>query len=184
MACKPCNTGKGDLLPSEWRGENLSPLVKAIEARICASIEVRARAKRGPKPSMLHIAGYTLLRNKMAVCLDYDQQQCHRPAEWEVRSPIDGVWGAYCARCVRYWSADLRRELDERRGVVHVLVQLRDGTLDVKREIAICALARTGGVSVEEYLDFALQMITGETVVRDGLKASLPALRLEMWEPA
>lgn len=49
VACTDCNISKGDLLPSEWR-KRLPPLVKGIEKRVCRSIAVSQRRRRGCAP--------------------------------------------------------------------------------------------------------------------------------------
>jgi len=55
-SCAKCNGEKGNRLPSEWLGaENVPPLVAAIEARVCATIEVRVRGKRGLSSVMMSV---------------------------------------------------------------------------------------------------------------------------------
>lgn len=194
-ACKPCNRAKRDLLPSEWL-DIVPERVAAIERRISDAIGSKIRGRRDWKPGRARpvddkkaarIPGYDLLRTKMAVCLEYDKRQCRRSADWEMWSVIDGSWGALCNKCVKHYGSHYsdknRRYLDEQRGTVHVLVQLRDGTLGRDDETTLIALARTGGVSFDEYLDIALRVLTGDPIVRGALKAAFPALRLEMWEP-
>lgn len=186
IACRSCNLEKRDKTPSEWRPVGLSAWLYEKEKTLAAKYRMPARERREPTAAgtiIRRVPGYALLENKMALCLEFDEKPCRRPAEWEVRSPVDGTWGANCSQCVRYWAADLRRELDEPRGVLHVLVQLRDGTLDVGRETSLQSLARAGGVPTNDYIDLAVKMIVGDGVVRNGLKAIFPGLRLDMWEP-
>jgi hypothetical protein len=192
-ACKGCNRAKRDLLPSEWL-DIVPERVAAIERRVSDAIGSKIRSRRDWKPNRAKVdampkssartPGYELLRTKVAVCLEYDKRMCRAPAEWEIWSDIDGSWGALCARCVEFYSYMSRRLLDERRGLLHVLVQLRDGTLKSDGETALLALSRAGGVSIKEYLDFACTMVTADAVVRASLRAAFPLLRLEVWELA
>lgn len=53
MACPPCNLGKSDKLPSEWKPEGLPEWVYALERRLVHKYRMPARPRRGLKPSGL-----------------------------------------------------------------------------------------------------------------------------------
>lgn len=56
-------------------------------------------------------------------------ETCGRLATFEVRSPLDGSYGAYCDLCVRAWSRSLVRRLTSARTWQHLQAQLQAKTL-------------------------------------------------------
>jgi|SRR5579872_376392 len=171
VACATCNMNKRDKTPSEWHPTGLPSWVYEKEIKLAIKYRMPARGVK-------KIIGYGLLVTRTPICLEFHHGICGRPAECEVR--VGGSWGAKCFQCAKMYK--FRNGLTAQRRAVHVLVQLRDGTLSREHEKTICTLARAGGVSVEEYLSLAAQMVDGGKSVRAHLKETFPDLRLSVWE--
>jgi len=201
LACRSCNFEKRDQLPSEWL-DVVPEHVAAIEARVAASVAGGIRAKRDSakrwrerqnkprdhrvryerKAASSIIPGEILLHQRWPVCLEDDRRPCRLLSDFEVSICGDG-WGAHCGKCVRFYGEKYTRELTRPRRLMHVLVQLRDGTLDISRERALILVAGAGGVSAEDYCDIASRFLCGDAIARSALNAAFPLLRLGMWEP-
>lgn len=197
LACRSCNLEKSDRLPSEWLPA-VPAHVAAIEERISVTVaggirakrdsakrwrerQTKARSERDPAPA--NIPGASLLRNRWPVCLEHDRCPCRLPADWEVSLLTADGWGAHCGKCVRFYSKKYTRELTEPRRTMHVLAQLRDGTLDAGSETTLLLIARAGGISVEEYCDIASRILCVDATTRAGLIAAFPLLQLGLWVP-
>jgi hypothetical protein len=61
-------------------------------------------------------------------------------------------------------------------------VQLRDGALNINEETLLVTIAKTAGLTTNEYLDLILQMLCGDAKLRTSLKELFPKAKLEMWE--
>lgn len=185
VSCAACNLSKSDRTPSEWRPSGLPSWIYEVEKELADRYKMKPRDRRRSAASSVRaVPGFALLKARFAVCLEWDRQQCRRPAEWETWDPLSGTWGAKCEWCAEFYRADHRREMDERRSLLHVLLQLRDGTLNADHETVLSLRARAGAVSLKEYLELATQMLLGESSVRADLKSAFPALGLELWAPA
>lgn len=184
VSCAGCNLAKSDRTPSEWQPTGLPTWIYELEPHLAKKYGMKSRSRKG-KPGTAWIPGSQLLVHDSPICLEPSEARerpCNRPAGWEIYSMLDGKWGAYCGKCIRFYNPKNHREISDVRSTGFVLAQLHCGTLKLELETTLATIAKLGGVSTLEYVDLARKMVLGSKKVRAGLKLLAPSLRLEMWE--
>lgn len=206
LACAACNINKTDKTPSEWQPEGLPTWVYEKERVLSTKYRMTPRNKRGrqippagraqagvSKRSREYLPGMSLLVAEYPICLESNSRPgrragfsgdfCRRPAEYAIGGVLLGGGTAHCHECIKYYSPEFRIELGtDALRARHILAQLREGTIPIAKETKLALVARTGGVTLDEYIDLALQVLAGDTVLRNSLKAAIPQLHLEVWE--